>query len=102
MFKHFQERLCFLFELSECSWKPELRTLLSSCLPCLVSVTLHDFCDDDTLALVGHHCQHLRHLHISLGPESFSEQQLSDEGFSDLIDIQVHLRNRFKNFLLFL
>jgi len=28
-------------------------------------------------------------LKISLGPESFSEQQLSDEGFSDLIDSQL-------------
>ena len=64
--------------------------LLSSSLPCPVSVTLHDFCDDDTLALVGHHCQHLRHLRISLSPESFSEQQLSDEGFSDLIDIRKY------------
>ena len=28
-------------------------------------------------------------LHISLGPKSFSEEQLSDEGFSDLIDIKL-------------
>jgi len=84
-----QERRCFLFELSESCWKPELKTLLSSRLPSLVSVTLHDFCDDDTLSLVGHHCHHLSHLHISLGPESYREQQLSDDGFSDLIDIQA-------------
>ena len=89
MFCQDQERRCFLFELSESCWKPELKTLLSSRLPSLVSVTLHDFCDDDTLSLVGHHCHHLSHLHISLGPESYREQQLSDDGFSDLIDIQA-------------
>ena len=85
-----QERRWFLFELSESSWKPELKTLLSSRLPNLVSVTLHDFCDDDTLSLVGHHCHHLSHLHISLmWPQSYGAQQITDEGFSDLVDIQV-------------
>ena len=88
-----KERCSFLFELLESSWKPELKTLLSSRLPNLVSVTLHDFCDDDTLSLVGHHCHHLTHLHISLlgppGLQSYRKQQITDEGFSDLVDIQV-------------
>ena len=76
--------------MAECSWKPKIKTLFSK-LPQLTSLTLHDFCDDDTISLVGLHCPHLVHLHVTLGPESFSEQQLSDDGFSDLIDAQVTL-----------
>ena len=83
-----QERLCFLFELADCSWKPQLRSLLAR-LPQLTSVSLHDFCDDDTLVILGQGCPHLASLAISLGPESFSEQQLSDEGFSELLELQL-------------
>ena len=52
-------------------------------------MTLNDFCDDDTVSLVGRHCQQLVYLCVTLGPESFSEQQLSDDGFADLIDSQA-------------
>lgn len=83
-----QERLCFLFELTESTWKPNLRTFLSR-LPNLTHLTLSDFCDDDTVSIVGQHCPVLQYLCISLGPESFSEQQLSDDGFSDLIENQL-------------
>jgi len=83
-----QERLCFLFELTESTWKPQLRVFLSR-LPLLTRLTLRDFCDDDTVSIVGRHCPLLTHLTISLGPESFSEQQLSDEGFADLIEAQL-------------
>ena len=34
-----QERLCFLFELTESTWKPELQIFLS-CLPNLTRLTL--------------------------------------------------------------
>jgi hypothetical protein len=57
-------------------------------LPSITHLTLNDFCDDDTISLVGKVCTALQYLRISLGPESFSEQQLSDEGFSDLIEEQ--------------
>jgi len=83
-----QERLCFLFELKESRWKPQLRVMLHK-LPNLTTVTLHDFCDDDTLSMVAHQCHHLANLTITLGPESFSEQQLGDDGFSDLLDVQL-------------
>jgi len=82
-----QERLCFLFELTESTWKPQLQVFLS-CLPNLTRLTLSDFCDDDTVAIVGKTCSCLAYLSISLGPESFSEQQLSDDGFADLIESQ--------------
>ena len=84
----FQERLCFLFELSENDWKPDLGVFLSK-LPNLTHVTLNDFCDDDTVSLIGRHCHQLTYLCVTLGPESFSEQQLSDDGFADLIDSQA-------------
>ena len=87
----FQERLCFLFELSESDWKPDLGVFLSR-LPNLTSLTLNDFCDDDTISLVGRHCHRLSYLSVGLGPESFSEQQLSDDGFADLIDSQAEKR----------
>ena len=38
---------------------------------------------------MGRHCPRLAHLTISLAPESFSEQQLSDEGFADLVESQL-------------
>ena len=63
---HFQERLCFLFELKESRWKPQLRVMLHK-LPNLTTVTLHDFCDDDTLSMVAHQCHHLANLTITLG-----------------------------------
>ena len=59
-----QERLCFLFELADCSWKPQLRTLLIK-LPQLTSVSLHDFCDNDTLVILRQGCTHLGSLAIS-------------------------------------
>ena len=40
------------------------------------------------MSIIGKHCPSLAYLSISLGPESFSEQQLSDEGFADLIESQ--------------
>jgi len=83
-----QERLCFLFEITESKWKPELSIFLIN-LPNLTHVTVNDFCDDDTVSMIGKHCQHLCYLRVSLGPESFSEQQLSDDGFSDLIQAQL-------------
>jgi len=86
-----QERLCFLFELSESDWKPDLGIFLSK-LPNLSHVTVNDFCDDDTISLIGRHCRQLSYLCVTLGPESFSEQQLSDDGFADLIDSQVERR----------
>ena len=83
-----QERLCFLFEISESKWKPELGIFLWH-LPNLTHLTVNDFCDDDTVSMIGKHCHNLLYLRVSLGPESFSEQQLSDEGFSDLIESQL-------------
>jgi len=83
-----QERLCFLFEITESKWKPELGIFLTH-LPNLTHVTVNDFCDDDTVSMIGKHCDHLSYLRVSLGPESFSEQQLSDDGFSDLIQAQL-------------
>ena len=83
-----QERLCFLFEISESKWKPELGSFLWR-LPNLTHLTVNDFCDDDTVSMIGKHCHNLLYLRVSLGPESFSEQQLSDEGFSDLIEYQL-------------
>merc|ERR1719186_828866 len=83
-----QERLCFLFEISECKWKPGLRIFLSH-LPNLTHLTVSDFCDDDTVSMIGKYCHILCYLRVSLGPESFSEQQLSDAGFSDLIESQL-------------
>ena len=50
-----QERLCFLFELADCIWKPQLRTLLIK-LPQLTSVSLDDFCDNDTLVILRQGC----------------------------------------------
>jgi len=82
-----QERLCFLFEISESKWKPELGIFLCQ-LPNLTHLTVNDFCDDDTVSMIGKYCHNLLYLKVSLGPESFSEQQLSDEGFSDLIEFQ--------------
>lgn len=82
-----QERLCFLFEISESKWKPDLGIFLSQ-LPNLTHLTVNDFCDDDTVSMIGKYCHNLLYLRLSLGPESFSEQQLSDEGFSDLIEFQ--------------
>jgi len=83
-----QERLCFLFEVSESKWKPELGIFLCH-LPNLTHLTVNDFCDDDTVSMIGKYCYNLLYLRVSLGPESFSEQQLSDEGFSDLIEFQL-------------
>jgi len=82
-----QERLCFLFEISESKWKPDLGIFLCQ-LPNLTHLTVNDFCDDDTVSMIGKYCNNLLYLRLSLGPESFSEQQLSDEGFSDLIEFQ--------------
>ena len=90
-----QERLCFLFELSECRWKPQLSSLLSR-LSGLTTLHLTDFCDDDTVSLVGRHCPKLAHLTIALAPESFSEQQLSDEGFADLVESQLEQGSRLQ------
>ena len=59
-----QERLCFLFELADCIWKPQLRTLLIK-LPQLTSVSLNDFCDNDTLVILRQGCTHLASLAIS-------------------------------------
>ena len=59
-----QERFCFLFELADCIWKPQLRTLLIK-LPQLTSVSLNDFCDNDTLVILRQGCTHLASLAIS-------------------------------------
>ena len=83
-----QERLCFLFELSENTWKPQMIQFLTK-LPHLTHLTLKDFCDDDTLCNIAYQCPLLQYLCVVLGAESFSEQQLSDDGFSDLIEKQV-------------
>ena len=54
----------------------------------MVEVTLSEFCDDDCISLVGRLCKRLKHLKIVIKPESFLEQQLTDDGFLDLIDSQ--------------
>jgi len=82
-----KKRLSYLFEITESTWKPELRILLSK-LPNLVDLTLNEFCDDDTLSLVGKTCRRIKNLVIIIKPESFQEQQLTDDGFLDLIDSQ--------------
>jgi len=82
-----KKRLSYLFEITESTWKPEFRTLLSK-LPNLVDLTLNEFCDDDTISLVGKHCKKMKNLVVIIKPESFQEQQLTDDGFLDLIDSQ--------------
>lgn len=82
-----KKRLSYLFEITESTWKPEFRTLLLK-LPNLVDLTLNEFCDDDTISLVGKNCKKLRNLVVVIKPESFQEQQLTDDGFLDLIDSQ--------------
>lgn len=84
------ERLSFVYEVTESVWKPELRRLFATSLTALAQLTLTQFCDDDTLCLVGQCCPRLQLLRIKLSPESFNEQQLSDDGFEELAKYQEH------------
>jgi hypothetical protein len=61
------ERLSYVYEVTESVWKPQLRLLLSRRLTALTRLTLAQFCDDDTLCLVGQCCPLLQLLRSTLG-----------------------------------
>jgi hypothetical protein len=61
------ERLSYVYEVTETVWKPQLRLLLSRRLTALTRLTLAQFCDDDTLCLVGQCCPLLQLLRSTLG-----------------------------------
>jgi hypothetical protein len=56
-----------VYEVTESVWKPQLRLLLSRRLTALTRLTLAQFCDDDTLCLVGQSCPLLQLLRSTLG-----------------------------------
>jgi hypothetical protein len=56
------ERLSYVYEVTESVWKPDLRRLLTTSLTALARLTLAQFCDDDTLCLVGQCCPRLQFL----------------------------------------
>ena len=77
-----------MYELHQNVWKPKLKICLSK-LPNISRLSLDQFCDDDSLCIIAHQCYNIKYLKIKLGVESYSEQQLGDDGFSELVECQV-------------
>eukprot|EP00088_Acartia_fossae_P047343 TRINITY_DN5131_c0_g1_i3.p1 TRINITY_DN5131_c0_g1~~TRINITY_DN5131_c0_g1_i3.p1 ORF type:complete len:584 (+),score=79.14 TRINITY_DN5131_c0_g1_i3:43-1794(+) len=80
--------LSYTYEVTDSIWKPQLHTLFTK-LVNISHLVLKYFCDDDTLSIVGKFCKNLHYLEIHLLPETMKDQQLTDEGFEDLIQYQV-------------